>query len=107
MENPDEVEDAFRKRILGRYSAIIYDIREVKEYIQSRCSSDAYDWYGSPTVQNKVKEYASSVYRTKANNGVMDRIDDMSADEAKEYLKRLVKDDMEVGISIISREGGD
>ena len=53
-----------------------------------------------------MKEYASSVYRTEANNGVMNRIDDMTADEAKEYLKHLVKDDMEVGISIISREGG-
>lgn len=107
MENIDEVEEAFRKKILGRYSSIIYDIREVKEYIQSRCSTSAYEWYGSPAVQSKVKEYASSVYRTKANKGVMDRIDDMPADEAKEYLKRLVKDDMEVGISIIRREGGD
>ena len=106
MKNPDEVEDAFRKKILVRYSVIIYDIREVKEYIQSRCTTAAYDWYGSPAVQSKVKEYASSVYRTEANNGVMNRIDDMTADEAKEYLKHLVKDDMEVGISIISREGG-
>ena len=107
MEDPDEVEDAFRKKILGRYSAVIFDIRELKEYLQNRCSTAVFEWDNSTAVQNKVKEYASSVYRTKANSGVMDRIDDMSADEAKKYLKSLVKDDVEVGISIISREGGD
>lgn len=107
MEDPDEVEDAFRKKILGRYSAVIYDIRDVKEYIQNRCSTAVFEWDNSNAVQSKVKEYASSVYRTKTNSGVMDRIDDMSAEVAKEYLKSLVKDDVEVGISIISREGGD
>ena len=107
LEDLDEVEDAFRKKILGRYSAIIDDIREVKEYIQNSCSTAVFDWADSGAVQSKVKEYASSVYRTKANSSVMDRIDDMPADVAKEYLKSLVKDDVEVGISIISREGGD
>lgn len=107
MDNPDEIENAFRAKILGRYSTVIYDLSDVKDYIQSRCTTLIYDWYGSPSVQKKVAEYASSVYRTSANAGVMQRIDDMSPDEAKAYLKRLVKDDVEVGISIINSEGGE
>lgn len=107
MDNPDEIEDAFRAKILGRYSTVICDLNDVKDYIQSRCTTPIYDWYGSPSVQKKVAEYASSVYRTSANSGVMQRIDDMSPDEAKAYLKRLVKDDVEVGISIITSEGGE
>ena len=35
----------------------------------------------------------------------MKKIDDMSADEAKQLLKALVTDDVEVGISIIAKEG--
>ena len=107
MDNPDEIEDAFRAKILGRYSAVICDLNDVKDYIQSRCTTPTYDWYGSPSVQKKVAEYASSVYRTSANASVMQRIDDMSPDEAKAYLKRLVKNDVEVGISIINSEGGE
>jgi DNA-binding GntR family transcriptional regulator len=36
---------------------------------------------------------------------VLDKIEKMDADKAKEYLKRLIKENMNVGIEIIS-EGG-
>ena len=39
------------------------------------------------------------------NDTVMKRIDEMTPDEAKRLLKQLVADDVEVGISIINREG--
>jgi len=35
----------------------------------------------------------------------MQRIDKMDAEEAKKYLRKLVQEDVEVGISIISKEG--
>lgn len=107
MSNSDEIENAFRTKILGRYSAIIRNLDDVKEYIQDRCSTPVFKWYDSQGVRTLVKEFASSVYRTSANTDVMHKIDNMKPDEAKAYLKRLVKDDVEVGISIINSEGGE
>ena len=52
-----------------------------------------------------IVEYATSKYRTGENRGVMEQIDDMSPDEAKKYLKDLVKNDVEVGISIMLKGG--
>ena len=107
MSNFDEIENAFRTKILGRYSSIIHNLNDVKEYIQDRCSTPVFKWYDSQAVRTLVKEFASSVYRTSANTDVMHKIDNMLPEEAKAYLKRLVKDDVEVGISIINSEGGE
>lgn len=35
----------------------------------------------------------------------MEKIDSMNADEVKEFLKNLVREDVDVGISIIKKEG--
>ena len=52
-----------------------------------------------------VEKLANSKYRTGGNSVVMQRIDKMDAEEAKKYLRKLVQEDVEVGISIISKEG--
>ena len=106
MNDKEEIDDAFREKLIGRYSAVIYDCDAVREHILSMIKLHPYNWYGNGSVQSIITKYATSMYRTSANKGVMDRIDDMSPEEAKRYLKELVKDDVEVGISIITK-GGD
>ena len=69
------------------------------------CSVEPIDWYGSVTVQHIIKELAESKYYNEVNTGVMDRIDDMSPEDAKKYLKELAQNDVEVGISIITKGG--
>ena len=66
---------------------------------------DIYQWYGSPSVQSEIQKLARKSYLNGENNAVMEQIDRMSADEAKQLLKKLVTEDVEVGISIISKEG--
>lgn len=91
----------FADKILEKYKTILVNTNAVKEYITKTCRVSAYVWDTNPSVRNAVKSLAGSEYRTGGNQGVMDRIDDMTPDEAKTYLKSLVKDDVEVGISII------
>ena len=105
LSNKDEIDDAFRSNILDRYSVILYDLDYVRNYLADHCSVEPVDWYGSVTVQHIIKELAESKYYNEVNTGVMDRIDDMSPEDAKKYLKELAQNDVEVGISIITKGG--
>ena len=105
LSNQDELDDAFRSKILDRYSVILYDLDYVRNYIVDHCSVEPIDWYGSVTVQHIIKELAESKYYNEVNTGVMERIDDMSPEDAKKYLKELAQNDVEVGISIITKGG--
>ena len=105
LKNQDELDDAFRSKMLERYSVILYDLDFVKNYIIDHCDVEPINWYGSAAVQHIIKELAESKYYNDANIGVMERIDDMSPEEAKKYLKELAQNDVEVGISIITKGG--
>lgn len=99
------IETAFIRNIVGRYAAVLMDNDEVRKHLEKYVPESYYQWYGSPTVSSEIKKLARSKYLNGGNSSVMKKIDDMSADEAKQLLKSLVTDDVEVGISIISKEG--
>ena len=105
LKNQDELDDAFRSKVLDRYSVILYDLDNVRNYIIDHCDVEPVDWYGSASVQHIIKELAELKYYNEVNEGVMDRIDDMSPEDAKQYLKDLAQNDVEVGISIITKGG--
>lgn len=105
ISNSDRVEAAFVRCILGRYASVLTDNDEVRKYLEKVVPEAYYQWYGSPTVGTEIKKLARSKYLNGGNTSVMKKIDDMSADEAKHLLKTLVTDDVEVGISIIAKEG--
>lgn len=100
-----KIEAAFVRCIIGRYATVLTDPDEVRRHLRDRVPESCDQWYGSPTVAAEIKKLARSKYLNGGNSAVMKKIDDMNADEAKALLKRLVTDDVEVGISIINKEG--
>lgn len=100
-----KIETAFVQCVVGRYSAVLADNVEVRRHLKDYVPETCYQWYGSPTVASEIKKLARSRYLNGGNSAVMKKIDKMSADEAKALLKSLVTDDVEVGISIITKEG--
>ncbi len=106
LANRDEAEDRFRELLVGKYSSVIYDIDALREYLTEHCAYvTPFEWYGHPAVQKAISEYAVAQYRTAVNEGVMQRIDDMSPETAKSFLKKLAENDVDVGISIILNGG--
>ena len=100
-----KIEAAFVRCIIGRYATVLTDPDEVRRHLRDHVPESCDQWYGSPTVDAEIKKLARSKYLNGGNSAVMKKIDDMNADEAKALLKRLVTDDVEVGISIINKEG--
>lgn len=92
---------AFKKYIIGDKAAILSDINEVKKHLSDYVSAPAYEWYSSPAVKSRLDDLAQSKYNNGGYTTVFEKIDSMPADKVKQYLKDLIKNNMNVGIEII------
>jgi hypothetical protein len=101
IANQDKIDKAFIKTILGNYKLILSDLNEVRDYLSKNTSVPPYDWSGHMEINKLIKELAQSKYSKEPFERVMKRIDSMDGDKLKEYLKRLVKGNMIVGIEIL------
>lgn len=92
---------AFINSIIKNYDVMLTDIDEVKQYLDSRVTADAYDWFGLPEVEKKLKQMAEAKYDREGCDKALEKIDNMEVDDVKRYLKELIKDNMTVGMAII------
>lgn len=106
LESQEDIDAAFVRTILGRYGVVLTDLDEVRNDLSGSVTPEAYGWYGSPRVLSRVKEMANRVYLLGASAKVASFIDDMTEASAKEFLKRLASDDLEVGISVMGEGRG-
>jgi hypothetical protein len=99
-----KIDEAFLNGIIGRYKVLLPEIGEVRSYLKDAVTAGPYDWYGNLLVQTEIEKLAKSKYNLGGSDKVLAHIEKMDADKAKKYLKELIKDNMNVGIEIISDE---
>ena len=105
IENSTYRDQCFLKRIVGPYARLLPDINAVRSALDS-LSVDAYDWYDDPSVQAKVKSMANAEYDAGGSDEAKKIIDEMeNIDQLKDWLKKLVSNDMELGVKIIGNGG--
>ena len=80
---------------------MLTDVEEVKRYLDSRISTDPYDWFGLPEVEKKLQQMAEAKYNQGGSAKALEKIDNMDVEDVKRYLKELIKDNMTVGMEII------
>jgi len=101
----DNMRDAaFRRDIIGEYSTLLKSLDKVRDNLD-RLSVDTYDWRDSPSVKSKVRQLAEAEYNAGGSDQVLIKIDDMDDAQLKQYLKKLVKDNIKVGIEILANGG--
>ncbi len=105
LSDKAKIDSAFIRVIVKKYYAILTDLEAVRDHLEKVIPKAPYAWYGDPAVSAEIEKLANLKYRTGGNAVVMQCIDKMDAEEAKTYLRKLVQEDVEVGISIISKEG--
>jgi len=103
----EKIDEAFVSDILGNYRSILTDLTEVRRYLKENTQVTAYDWGGHSEIFRLIKELAQDVYNYGPYERVMRLIESMDGNKLKDYLKRLVKDNMVVGIEILEDELGD
>jgi len=94
---------AFNRDIVGEYSALLPDLDKVRDTLD-RLSLDTYDWRDNPSVKRKVKQLAEAEYNAGGSDRVLLKIEKMGDAQLKQYLKRLVKDNITVGIEILANK---
>lgn len=100
------IHNAFIAKIVKGYAPVI-DINTISPLISmllSEVGDNVYSWVDTiGTVDKVVSKYAGTCYRKSGYQKVYTEIDEMTPDEAKQFLKNLITDDVDVGIAIIRR----
>lgn len=100
----DKRNAAFKRDIIGVYSTLLPDLDKVRDALD-HLSVDVYDWRDNPGVKAKVEQLADAEYNAGGSDKVLLKIDEMDDAQLKQYLKRLVKDSITVGIEILANGG--
>lgn len=93
--------EAFVRGIIGEYRSLLQNVDKVLDALE-RLPVETYDWRGNPLVVNKIKQLAEAEYYAGGSDKALSKIDRMDDAQLKLYLKRLVKENMTVGIEIIT-----
>jgi len=102
LSNIQVCDEVFRKFFAGEYEYILIDVCDIKELIKKRVGGNPYNWIASkPSIEKYVCEFALDKYSSEYYNKVLSKINDLSPENAKEYLKELIKDKPLVGINIL------
>jgi len=91
---------AFERDIIGEYRPLLQDLEKVRDALE-RLSIDTYDWRENPNVKNKIKQLAEAEYNAGGSEKALSIIEKMQDAQLKDYLKRLIKENMAIGIEII------
>jgi len=104
LMDDDKRNAAFKRDIIGVYSTLLPDLDKVRDALD-HLSVDVYDWRDNPGVKAKVEQLADAEYNAGGSDKVLLKIDEMDDAQLKQYLKRLVKDSITVGIEILANGG--
>ncbi|MDR1147356.1 MAG: hypothetical protein LBK66_01875 [Spirochaetaceae bacterium] len=96
--------EAFVKDIIGEYRILLPNPDDVRDKLEL-LTVDTYEWRDNPSIKAKVRQLAEAEYNAGSSKKVLKKIDRMDDTHVKQYLKKLVKDNMSVGIEILSDTG--
>lgn len=104
--NDEKRDAAFKQAVVGEYSILLPDLDKVRDSLD-RLPVDTYDWRDNPSIKGKVRQLAEAEYNAGGSDKVLLKIDEMDDAELKQYLKRLVKDNITVGVEILTSVDGE
>ena len=104
LKDQAAIDTAFVREMIGQYHTLV-TVDEARQAIRNSVPSDPYEWMTGGAARSAVRETADHNYLSGANQALLNRIDEMSDRQAKEYLKRLVQDKLDVGVQMMDSEG--
>ena len=100
--NSKEARDqAFREAFLKDYSILFDNVDAVKDYLRDHVSDAPYHWMGSKEVATHITKMANANYMKIGYGKAKKVIDEMPPERVKDYLKKLIEDNIVVGVEII------
>jgi len=92
----------FKSYVSGEYDLLVSDVEEIKNLLLKRLGNNVYEWFiQKNSIDAIIKETATERYNTTYYNEVFNKIDKLPPEQAKKYLKDLIKNEPLVGIKIM------
>ena len=106
LGDQEKIDAAFSKKIVKQYSRILVDVNAVRDALKENGFGSPDTWYGDPDVDHFIEKLANAEYSKEggASKRLQQEIDAMSAQEAKDLLKRLVLKYVDVGMALMMKE---
>ncbi len=101
LNDPKSREESFREYFLGNYSVLFEDVEKVISYLVNHVSDTPYYWFGNKEVSSFINNMANANYMQYGYGKAKGVIDNMPSDQVKEYLKKMIEDNIAVGVEII------
>jgi hypothetical protein len=101
LRSEEKRNEAFIKHVIGDYAKML-TVQAVKARLD-RLTVDAYDWYPHPDVQAEIKKLAVAEYNAGGYDKVLGILNSMKPDKRDEFIRQLIKGNVEVGIKIITQ----
>lgn len=101
LSDASQRDKMFVKNIIRDNAVMLSNIAEVKDYLRSHVTDVPHYWFGSPSVQSTLNKMAEAKYNKDGYEIAFQKIDQMSAEDVKKYLKDLIKNNKNVGVEII------
>ena len=101
LNSAQERDKAFREVFLGDFTILFDDIEKVKDYLKNHVTEAPFYWLGNKEVAARIRTMANANYVESGYGKAKQVIDEMPAEQVKEYLKKLIEDNIAVGVEII------
>lgn len=102
LNDIDRCNEIFKSYVSGEYDLLVPDVKEIKNLLYERLDNNVYEWIiRKNTIDDIVRETATEKYNATYYNEVFIKIDNMPPEQAKSYLKDLIKNEPLVGIKIL------
>ena len=101
LDNKDEINKRFAK-FLGKYSVVLKDFEDVRKQLEST-KIETYNWVKENPIAKKLKSIAENKYKSCRDN-VIEKIKVMNEESLRKYLIKMIENNMDFGIEIMSEE---
>ena len=97
------LQDIFYNDILGK-NKVLVKYNDILHWLKRELGEKIYYWTDDPRLKKAINTWAQQTYQKHCANALIEQIDKMSPDKAKEYLKNLIVQKFEVGIQILQEK---
>ncbi|MCK9217857.1 MAG: hypothetical protein M0P77_08070, partial [Firmicutes bacterium] len=101
LDDNNKTNEFFNNVFIGKYKLLLSDPNKTRDRLE-RLAIDTYEWHENPKVKKIIKGLAEAEYNAGGSDRALKKIDKMNAETLKHYLKRLVSENINVGIEILA-----
>ena len=100
-----ERDKCMKERLIGDYAYLLPDVNKVRDYLRDKASMIwPYEWMDNSIIMAKIREMADMRYKAGGATVAEQAVADVDEDELRDYIRNLIRTDMQVGIAILKRQ---